>query len=69
MKGRVGEQGLFIPKELLEGFDEVEIRRENHALLIVPLADGDPILQLGQEPVTCELDDASIDHDRYLYGA
>jgi hypothetical protein len=30
MKSRVGEQGLLIPKELLEGFEEVEITKEDH---------------------------------------
>ena len=67
MKTRVTEQGLLIPKDLLEGFDEVEIRREDHHLLIVPVSREDPILQLGREPVLGEMDDASTNHDRYLY--
>jgi virulence-associated protein VagC len=67
MKTRVTEQGLLIPKELLEGFDEVEIRKEGHQLLIVPLSKEDPILQLGREPVLAEVGDASANHDRCLY--
>jgi len=60
---------LLIPRELLEGFDEVEIRKEDHALLVPPITNDDPILRLGKEPVTFEIDDASIPHDRYLYCA
>ena len=61
MKTKVTEQGLLIPKELLEGFDEVEIRREDHQLLIVPVSE-DPILSLGREPVLVEINDASVHH-------
>ena len=67
MKTKVTEQGLLIPKELLEGFDEVEIRKQDHQLLIVPVSENDPILQLGREPLIAEIDDASANHDRYLY--
>jgi len=49
MTARVTEQGLLIPKDLLEGFDEVEVRREDHQLLILPVSE-DPILHLGREP-------------------
>ena len=67
MKTKVTGQGLLIPKELLEGFDEVEIRKGDHQLLIVPVSGDDPILQLGQEPVLDDIHDASANHDRYLY--
>ncbi len=67
MKTKVTEQGLLIPKELLEGFDEVEIRKEDHQLVIVPVSSDDPILQLGTEPVLDGVDDASDNHDRYIY--
>jgi len=67
MKTKVLEQGLVIPKELLEGFGEVEIRREDHRLLVVPASEDDPILQLGREPVDDKIEDASANHDRYLY--
>jgi len=66
MKTKVTEQGLLIPKELLEGFDEVEIRKQNHQVLIVPASESDPILQLGREPILADITDASTDHDRYL---
>ena len=67
MKTKVTEQGLLIPKELLEGFDEVEIRKGDHQLLIVPVSGDDPIFQLGQEPVLDDIHDASANHGRYLY--
>lgn len=67
MKTKVSEQGLLIPKQWLEGVDEVEIRRENNVILVVLLGAEDPISQLGQEPITTDADDASVNHDRYLY--
>lgn len=67
MRTEVTEQGLLIPKKLLEGVKEVEIRKENNMILVIPLASEDPILQLGQNPLTDEVTDASVNHDRYLY--
>jgi len=67
MKVRVTDDGLLIPKELLDGVEEVEIVRRSRMLVILPAADEDPILQLGSEPVVDEVTDASIHHDRYLY--
>lgn len=56
----------MIPKQFLEGIQEVEIRQQNVLLLIVPILNDDPILQLGSEPILDNVDDASINHDRYL---
>jgi hypothetical protein len=67
MKARVTENGLLIPKVLLDGIEEVEIVRRPRMLVILPAANEDPILQLGSEPVVDEVTDASIHHDRYLY--
>jgi hypothetical protein len=36
MKVKVTEQGLTIPKEWLEGIQEVEVRIENHQIVLVP---------------------------------
>lgn len=66
MKTKVTEQGLLIPKQWLEGIEEVEIRKEQNVILIVPVSD-DPILQLGQQPIVCDVDDASEQHDCYIY--
>ncbi len=68
MKAKVTEQGIVIPKEFLEGIDEVEIRKEANLIVIVPTINKDPILGLGQDPVACDMPDASEHHDRYLYG-
>ena len=66
MKAKVTKQGLVIPTELLDGFDEVEIRKEDRHIVIVPISGEDPILQLGKSPVEDDADDASYNHDRYL---
>ena len=70
MKAKVTEKGIVIPKELLEGIEEVEIRKEDHRIVVVPTIEGsDPILDLGKHPVACGTPDASEQHDRYLYGS
>jgi hypothetical protein len=67
MRTEVTDQGLLIPKRFLEGIKEVEIRKENGLILIVPLPANDPILQLGQDPIDDDVTDASVEHDRYIY--
>ena len=69
MKARVTEQGVVIPKALLEGVEEVDIRKEDHLIVVVPTVKGDPILELGKHPVACDAPDASAHHDKYLYGS
>jgi len=66
MRAKVGEQGLLIPKQWLEGINEVDIRRERNLILIEPVAGADPVLSLGTQPVVVDVDDASLHHDRYL---
>ena len=66
MKTKVTEQGVLVPKQMLEGVDEVEIRKEQNMILIVPVTD-DPILQLGRHPIACDVTDASEHHDRYIH--
>jgi hypothetical protein len=67
MRTKVTEHGVLIPKMLLEGIDEVEIRKEQNVIVVVPVMVGDPILGLGKQPITLNVDDASVNHDRYLY--
>jgi hypothetical protein len=67
MRTKVTEHGVLIPKLLLEGVDEVEIRKEQNVIVVVPVTADDPILGLGKQPITLDVDDASINHDRYLY--
>ena len=68
MKAKVTKRGLIVPKEMLAGAEEVEIRKEDHRIVISPIA-IDPILNLGKHPVECGVSDASEHHDSYLYGS
>jgi hypothetical protein len=67
MRVEVTEQGLLIPLQFLQNIKEVEIRKENGLILVVPLPAEDPILQLGRDPVTTDEFDVSINHDQYIY--
>jgi virulence-associated protein VagC len=67
MKTKVTEQGVRVPKKFLKGIKEVEIRKDNGVVLVVPVAE-DPILALGSQPIADEITDGSEHHDRYLYG-
>lgn len=66
MKAKVTKRGLIIPKEMLAGAEEVENRKDNHRIVILPITKDDPILNLGKRPVECGVPDASAHHDRYL---
>ena len=65
---KVTGSGVVIPKELLEGVDEVEIRKEHGYVLVVPTGKHSPIWGLGKNPVKGGLPDASENHDKYIYG-
>lgn len=67
MKTKVTDQGVTIPKKFLKGIKEVEIRKEDNRVLVVPITE-DPILQLGSQPIHDAVDDASKNHDAYIYG-
>jgi hypothetical protein len=67
MKTKVTGRGVIIPKKFLKGIKEVEIRKENNLVLVVPIID-DPIFQLGSQPISDEVEDASENHDAYIYG-
>jgi virulence-associated protein VagC len=67
MKVKVTEQGVTIPKQMLEGAQEVDIRQEEGRVVVEPIQAEDPIFGLGRAPVTCDVSDASTQHDRYLY--
>ena len=66
LKTKVTRQGVRIPKSLLEGVDEVEIRKENNLILVVPVVKDDPIFELGKHPVVGGVPDASEKHDLYV---
>ncbi|MYF16193.1 MAG: hypothetical protein F4215_01935 [Gemmatimonadetes bacterium] len=76
MKTNVTAQGDLIPRQLLEGIEEVEIKKENDVITIMPTGQMnacgsstqlDPIWNLGENPVECGISDASEQHDKYLY--
>ena len=67
MKTKVTEQGVMVPKKFLKGIKEVEIRKSDGVILVVPVSE-DPILALGSQPIADEITDASQHHDKYLYG-
>ena len=69
MKAKVTKQGLVLPKELFGEVDEVEIQQEDGRIVIVPISQVDPIVQLGQNPIQCGITDGSANHDHYLYGS
>ncbi len=69
MRVKVTKRGVVIPKDMLGGAEEVEIRKEDHRIVIALLSEPDPIFNLGKNPVDCGVPDASENHDRYLYGA
>lgn len=68
MRAKVTERGILIPKSLLEGVSEVEISKEQSLIIVKPVTAGDPILDLGKRPIVLDVEDASVNHDRYLYG-
>ena len=67
MRTKVTENGVLIPKGWLEGVDEVDIQKTPHMIIVVPVQAEDPILNLGKQPIHLDVDDASSNHDRYLY--
>ena len=67
MKVKVTENGVTVPRELLDDAEEVEIRKENGKVIVTPLPKVDPILGLGENPVACDAPDASEQLDRYLF--
>lgn len=67
MRTKVTENGVLIPKVWLEGIDEVEIQKARDTIIVVPVQADDPILNLGKQPVVLDVEDASLNHDRYLY--
>jgi hypothetical protein len=67
MRTKVTEHGVLIPKEWLEGIDEVEIQKTQNMIIVMPVQADDSILNLGKQPIRLDVDDASVNHDRYLY--
>ncbi len=68
MKVKVTEKGALIPRKLLKGVKEVDIRRQNGLIIVVPVGEKDPIFNIGKNPVKLGIKDASVNHDKYIYG-
>ena len=67
MRIKVTENGVLIPKMWLEGIDEVDIQQTPDMIIVVPVQENDPTLNLGKQPILLDVEDASINHDQYLY--
>ena len=59
MRAKVTEQGVTVPKEWLGEAEEVELRKEDGRILVLPVHEADPILALGEDPVECGAPNAS----------
>lgn len=70
MKAMVGESGVLIPRRLLRGIKEVEIRKEGAIIVVEPAAAlPDPVFGLGDNPVRTGVGDGAEQHDAHLYSA
>lgn len=67
MRAKVTKEGVVIPKRLLKDVDEVEIKKKDDVILVVPTAKEDPILKMGMRPITCNTPDASEQAEKYLF--
>lgn len=68
MKAVVGDTGVLIPRRMLRGVTEVEIRKQGRNIVIEPsVRDSDPIFDLGKTPVRSGVNDGAEHHDAHLY--
>ena len=68
MRTKVTDEGVVIPKDLLSGITEVDIRKQNGIIVVVPIGKNDPIYDIGKNPVKLGIADASENLDKYVYG-
>lgn len=68
MVAKVTNEGLLIPKELLGSAEEVQIVEEPGRIVVILEPDNDPIWNLGKDPIQLDITDASVNHDKYIYG-
>jgi hypothetical protein len=67
MRTKVAENGITIPKELLEGITEVVIHKHNGIIVVMPVGVEDPIHNIGKNPVKLGIRDASENLDKHIY--
>lgn len=69
MKAVVGNTGVLIPRRMLRGVKEVEIRKDGRTIVVEPASlAADPVFNLGTKPVRVGADDGAEHHDTHLYG-
>lgn len=69
MKASVKKDGVLIPKRLLKGVKQVEIRKQGAQIIVLPVSsEADPIFDLGSKPGRSGRRDIAARHDEYLYG-
>lgn len=61
MKAKVTKEGVLIPVNLLEGVKEVEIRKEDGLILVVPQKDDAALQTVG-----CTVEGSSENDDAYV---
>ena len=52
MRTKVSKDGVLIPKDLLPGITEVDIRKQNGVIMVIPAGKDDPISDIGEEPAS-----------------
>ena len=68
MKALVGAAGVLIPRRMLRGVKEVDIRKQGRNIVVEPSArDADPVFELGKPPVRSGVNDGAEHHDAHLY--
>jgi len=68
MKVTVKKEGLFVPRKLLKGIKQADIKWEKDRIVILPTKiEDDPVFTLGSHPGHSGLKDASAHHDKYIY--
>jgi len=67
MRSLVTKQGVIIPPEFFKGIKEVEISQKHSRIIIIPISEDDPIYELGKNPITVSISDASENTDNYIY--
>ena len=69
MKAAVLDKGVLIPKRLLRGVAQVDVRKDKAGRIVIAsqAAHADPIFGLGSRPVKSRLRSGSLKHDKYLY--
>ena len=69
MKAIVTGPGVLIPRRMLRGVKEVEIRQDGRNVVVQPAAsESDPLFGLGQHAVRTGVAGGAEHHDAHLYG-